>query len=71
MVSSYKITPPIYSFIPFDENKVSLNLILLSEVESILTLSNLLVIVPVLSSAASIPLPLSRIFKAILFKSDI
>ena len=36
-----------------------------------LTPSNLLVIVPVLSSAARIPFPFSRILRAILFNSDI
>ena len=35
------------------------------------TLSSLLVMVPVLSSAARIPLPFDNIFRAILFNSDI
>ena len=55
----------------FDELKrVSLNNNLFSGVDGTFTLSNLFVIVPVLSSAAKIPLPFSRIFKAILFNSD-
>ena len=40
-------------------------------VESTPTLCNLLVMVPVLSSAAKIPLPFSKILQAILFNSVI
>ena len=41
---------------------------LFSGVDSTFTASNLFVIVPLLSSAARIPLPLEIIFNAILFK---
>ena len=44
---------------------------LFSGVDGTFTDSNLLVIVAVLSSAARIPLPLAKIFKAIEFSSDI
>ncbi len=71
IVSSYKITPPMKSLIPLAENKVSLNNNLFSGFERTLIESSLLVIVPLLSSAASIPLPLDIIFNAILFSSDI
>tara|TARA_B100000953_G_scaffold106801_1_gene87520 strand:+ start:1091 stop:1270 length:180 start_codon:yes stop_codon:yes gene_type:complete len=54
-----------------DEKRVSLNDSRFSEVEGTWTLSSLLVIVPVLSSVARIPLPLEIIFSAILFNSDI
>tara|TARA_B100000315_G_C14422341_1_gene516173 strand:+ start:533 stop:712 length:180 start_codon:yes stop_codon:yes gene_type:complete len=54
-----------------DEKRVSLNDSRFSEVEGTWTLSSLLVIVPVLSSVARIPLPLEIIFNAILFNSDI
>ena len=44
---------------------------LFSGVEDTFTPSSLLVMVPVLSSAARIPLPFSKILSAILFSSDI
>ena len=47
------------------ENSVSLNLSLFSDVDSTLTPDNLLVIVPVLSSAASMPFPFATICFAI------
>ena len=50
---------------------VSLNASLFSEVDRTLTASSLLVMVPLLSSAASIPLPLDSILRAILLSSDI
>ena len=71
IVSSYKITPPINFFTPSDVKSVSLNNSLFSGVEETATESNLLVIVPLLSSAARIPLPPESIFSAILFSSDI
>ena len=71
IVSSYKITPPIHSFIHEAVKRVSLNSNLFSGVDGTFTLSNLLVIVPLLSSAAKIPFPFSRILSAILFNSDI
>ena len=71
IVSSYRITPPIHSVILVELNKTSLNNSLFSGVDGTFTLSNLLVIVPVLSSAAKIPFPFSRIFRAMLFNSDI
>ena len=64
-VSSNNITPLIDVFIEFDENKVSLKLSLFFSVHSTFTLFNLFSIVPVLSSAASIPLPLATIIFAI------
>ena len=54
-----------------DEKSVSLKRSLLSGDDGTLTESNLLVIVPLLSSAASIPLPLESILRAILLSSDI
>ena len=54
-----------------DEKRISLNNSLFSGVEFTFTAVSLLVIVPLLSSAASIPLPLEIIFSAILFSSDI
>jgi len=54
-----------------EEKRVSLNNNLFSGVDGTWTFSNLLVIVPLLSSAAKIPLPLEIIFSAILFSSDI
>ena len=71
IVSSYKITPPIHFFILSDEKSVSLNISLFSGVDSTFTALSLLVIVPVLSSVARIPFPFDKIFKAMLFKSDI
>ena len=56
---------------PSEEKRVSLNKSLFSGEDSTFTLSSLLVIVPVLSSAARIPFPFDKIFKAILFNSDI
>ena len=70
-VSSYKITPPIQFFILSEVKRVSLNRSLFSDVDWTSTDSNLFVIVPLLSSAARIPLPLDSIFKAILLSSDI
>ena len=61
----------MFSFILSEVKRVSLKASLLSGVESTPTASSLLVIVPLLSSAASIPLPFEIIFKAILFNSDI
>ena len=52
-VSSYKITPPIHSFIPDALNSASLNDNLFLGVDWTSTASNLLDIVPVLSSAAA------------------
>ena len=54
-----------------EEKRVSLKRSLFSGVDWIFTESNLLVIVPLLSSAASIPLPFERIFRVILLSSDI
>jgi hypothetical protein len=54
-----------------DEKSASLNNSLFSEDDGTFTLSSLLVMVPVLSSAARIPFPFDRIFNAILFNSDI
>ena len=71
IVSSYKITPPIHDFILSDVKRVFLNINLFSGVEETLTLPNLLVIVPLLSSAASIPFPDETIFNTIEFNSDI
>ena len=71
IVSSYRITPPIHSVIFVALNKVSLNNNLFSGVDGTFTLSNLFVIVPVLSSAAKIPFPFSKILSTILFSSDI
>ena len=55
-----KITPPIHSFIEDELKSVSLNNNLFSGVDGTLTLSNLLVIVAVLSSAAKIPFPFPK-----------
>ena len=52
-------------------NKVSLNNNLFSGVDATFTSSNLLVMVPVLSSAAKIPFPSLKILRTILFNSDI
>ena len=71
IVSSYKITPPIQSFILSELKRVSLKASLFFGVESTPTASSLFVIVPLLSSAASIPLPFESILTAILFSSDI
>ena len=71
IVSSYKITPPMQSFIDDEEKSVSLNNNLLSGLDSTFTDDSLFVIVTVLSSAASIPFPLDKIFFAILCNSDI
>ena len=54
-----------------EEKRVSLNSSLFSGLEGTLTDSSLFVIVPLLSSAARIPLPFESICNAILFKSDI
>ena len=51
------------------ENRLKFRETLFSAVDSTLTLDNLLVIVPVLSSAASIPLPLAKICFAIFSNS--
>ena len=71
IVSSYKITPPIQSLMLSALKSVSLKRSLLFGDDWMFTESNLLVIVPLLSSAASIPLPAERIFRAILLSSDI
>ena len=71
IVSSYSMTPPIQFFISDEQKRVSLKSNLFSGVEGTPTPSSLLVIVPVLSSAARIPLPFSRILFTILFSSDI
>ena len=71
IVSSYRITPPIQSLILSAKKSVSLNRSLFSGDDWMFTDSNLLVIVPLLSSAARIPFPLESIFKAILLSSDI
>ena len=71
IVSSYKITPPTQVFIVSDEKSMFLNFNLFSAVETTFTLSSLLVIVPVLSSVAKIPLPEETIFSAMEFNSDI
>ena len=71
MVSSYKITPPIHFDILLEFKRVSLNNSLFSGVEETFTESNLLVIVPVLSSAAKIPFPPDSILRAISLRSDI
>ena len=68
IVSSYKITPPIHFLILSDEKSIFLNANLFSDVDDTPTLSSLLVIVAVLSSAANIPLPSDIISRAILFK---
>ena len=54
-----------------DEKSISLKESLFSGVEFTFTASSLLVIVPLLSSAARIPLPWEIILRAILFSSDI
>ena len=54
-----------------EEKSVSLNKSLFSGVEGTFTASSLFVIVPLLSSAARIPLPLEIILSAILLSSDI
>ena len=54
-----------------DENNVSLNNSLFSGVEVTFTALSLFVMVPVLSSAARIPLPLEIILMAILLSCDI
>ena len=54
-----------------DEKSISLNNCLFSGVEFTFTAESLLLIVPLLSSAASMPLPLDIIFSTILFSSDI
>ena len=54
-----------------EEKRVSLNKSLFSEVDGTFISPSLLVIVPVLSSAARIPLPFDKTSKAILFNSDI
>ena len=56
-VSSKRITPPIASAIAGDLKSISLYFLLLSSVDSTSIDLNLFSIVPVLSSAASIPLP--------------
>ena len=65
IVSSNKITPPINFFIPLAENNASLNLSLFSGLDFTLIASNRFCIVPVLSSAAKIPLPFETIFNAV------
>ena len=54
-----------------DEKRASLKISLFSGVDEIFTESNLFFIVPLLSSAASIPLPFEIILRAILLSSDI
>ena len=60
--------------LPFGFRMVGINLVnnnLFSGVDLTLTESNLFVMVAVLSSAARIPFPADKIFKAIEFNSDI
>ena len=68
IVSSYKITPPIHLLMPLELKSVFLKLNLFSGLDDTPTLSSLLVIVPVLSSAAKIPFPFEIISNAILFR---
>ena len=65
IVSSYKITPLMDVFMESDVNNVSLKCSLFFSFDSTFTLFNLLPIVPVLSSAARIPLPFVTINFAI------
>ena len=58
-------------FIASELKRIFLNFSLFSELEITFTLSSLLVIVPVLSSVAKIPLPEEIIFSAVAFNSDI
>ena len=71
IVSSNRITPPIYSFILSDEKSISLNNSLFCELEVTSTAFSLFVMVPLLSSAARMPFPLEIILRAILLRSDI
>jgi hypothetical protein len=65
IVSSYRITPPIHFSIPSVLNISSRKRRRVSAVDSMPSLSSRLLIVPVLSSAARIPLPPERIARAV------